>query len=84
MFLVNLSLLVMNLALNLTILVPLAPLWRHRLSLTTLESLTSNFKLRITFNNFPISLNKNCRYQFTSRPMVAIRLLSLTMVELEK
>ncbi len=82
---VNLSLLVMNLALNLTMLVPLAPLWRHRLSLTTLVSLTSNFKLRITFINFPISMNMNCRYQFTPRPMVAItRLLSLTMVKLEK
>ncbi len=84
-FLMKLSLLVMNLALNLTMLVPLAPLWRHRLSFTTLVSLTSNFKYRITFNNFPISLNKNCRYQFTPRSMVAItRLLTLTMVKLEK
>ncbi len=80
----KLSLLVINLALNLTKLVPLAPLWRHRLSLTSLVSLTSNFKLRITFNNFAISLNKNCRYQFTPRSMVAItRLLALTMVKLE-
>ncbi len=84
MFLVKLGLLVMNWALNLTMLVPLAPLWRHRLSLNTLVSLTSNFNLRITFINFPISLNKNCRYQFTPRSVVAIiRLLALTMVKLE-